>query len=110
MVHSMRYPGSDVPQAKPGDLVCISYTGRLAADATVFDAAEMFQFIMGAGAVIAGLDAAVAGRRVGEEVRLIVHYSLAYGAQGAPGARVPVPPLAHLDFSLRLHWIGAPPS
>jgi len=109
MLHTTRYPSFDLPTAEPGDRVCISYIGRLAADGTIFDAAEGFEFTLGTGAVIAGLDGGIAGLRMGQEARLIVHHILAYGAKGTTGARAEIPPFAHLEFSVRLLWKGKPP-
>jgi len=91
---------STLPQM--GSRVCISYSGRLATDGTFFDAAESFNFTLGAGSVIAGLDKGLAAMSVGQEAELIVHHSHAYGDLGAPLAPRPVPPRADLVFHLRL--------
>jgi len=70
------------PEAVAGQAVMVHYTGVLF-DGTKFDSSidrgEPFQFILGAGQVIAGWDQGVAGMRVGGKRRLVIPASLAYG-------------------------------
>lgn len=93
--------GATFPQE--GDRVCISYVGRIVASGALFDAARHFSFEVGSGAVVAGLDQAVASMSLGEESQFVVHHSRAYGGRGAPAARL-VPPFANLLF--RVHLLG----
>lgn len=81
--------------------MCISYIGRLASKGTQFDACTYFQFIIGVGAVIAGLDEGILCMSLGQEAELKIHYSLAYGESGAPAIRL-IPPYANLVYSVKL--------
>lgn len=68
-------------QAKQGDSVKIHYTGRLD-DGTVFDSSQdrdPLEFTVGAGMVIPGFDAAVAGMAVGDEKTAEIPADEAYG-------------------------------
>lgn len=70
-----------MPQAKAGDTVRIHYTGTLQ-DGTVFDSSEgrdPLQFTLGAGQVIPGFDAAVAGMEVGATRTVTIVAEEAYG-------------------------------
>lgn len=67
--------------AKEGDTVRIHYTGTLR-DGTVFDSSdgrEPLEFALGAGHVIAGMDAGVTGMAVGEKKVLDIPCADAYG-------------------------------
>ena len=67
--------------AKEGDTVRIHYTGKLR-DGTVFDSSEgrePLEFALGAGHVIAGMDAGVTGMAVGEKKVLDIPCVEAYG-------------------------------
>jgi len=69
--------------AETGDLITINYTAMFE-DGTVFDSSKKpgrdpFQFKLGAGQVIKGLDEGIVGMRVGGERTLIVPASKAYG-------------------------------
>mmetsp|Transcript_44046 Transcript_44046/g.137127 ORF Transcript_44046/g.137127 Transcript_44046/m.137127 type:complete len:348 (+) Transcript_44046:1755-2798(+) len=101
VLQTVKTPDPSAAAAKTGDVVCVSYVGRLASDKTVFDAASNLRFVLGAGSVIPGWEMGIAEMRVGQEVRLVVHHSHAYGGSGAPTPE-PVPPFANLDFSLLL--------
>jgi len=107
LLQTVRIPDTGAAAAQPGDVVCVSYVGRLASDRTIFDAASNLRFVLGAGSVIPGWDKGIADMRVGQEARLIVHHSYAYGEVGAPTPE-PVPPFANLDFSLTLHDVVKP--
>lgn len=74
-------------QAVAGKTASVLYTGRLI-DGTVFDATSQrnnvpFDFVVGAGKVIAGWDQGIALMRKGEKAQLLIPSALAYGAQGA---------------------------
>lgn len=68
-------------QAKSGDKVAVHYTGKLQ-DGTVFDSSEgrdPLEFVVGAGTVVPGFDAAVAGMEPGEKKEAEVPADQAYG-------------------------------
>jgi peptidylprolyl isomerase len=68
-------------RAKAGDTVRVHYTGTLD-DGTEFDSSrerEPLRFTLGAGQVVPGFDAAVAGMRVGEEKTVTIPAGEAYG-------------------------------
>ena len=67
--------------AKQGDTVHIHYTGRLE-DGTVFDSSEgqaPLQFVLGTGYVIPGIEKAVEGMSVGDQVSTNIPPEHAYG-------------------------------
>lgn len=68
-------------QASHGDTVRIHYTGRLN-DGTVFDSSEgrdPLEFVLGAGQVIPGFDAAVSGMEHGASKTVTIPADQAYG-------------------------------
>ena len=93
--------------ATPGQTVSVHYTGWLDAGGgkhgTKFDSSRdrgaPFSFSLGAGQVIAGWDAGVAGMKVGGKRVLLIPASQGYGARGA-GADIP--PNAALIFDVEL--------
>ena len=60
---------------------------------------QTFTFPLGAGRVIKGWDEGIAQLKVGEKAKLFIPFSLAYGAQGYPGA---IPPYSNLVFEVEL--------
>jgi VCBS repeat-containing protein len=73
--------------ADPGDYLMVNYIGRLV-DGTLFDSSllpgrDPFEFQLGAGQVIRGWDAGVAGMRVGGVRVLAIPPELAYGDAAA---------------------------
>jgi len=79
-------------QAKAGDTVRITYTGTLN-NGDVFDRSEgrdPFEFVVGSGQIIAGLDAAIPGMAVGDKKDVNVPCAQAYG-ENNPDARQAVP-------------------
>lgn len=86
-----------------GKKASMLYTGKLE-DGTIFDSTanrgnEPFEFILGAGQVIAGWDEGVLGMKVGEERTLVIPADKAYGPQGIPPV---IPPNATLTFDVTL--------
>ena len=66
---------------KNGDTVFVHYTGTLD-DGTEFDSSEgrdPLEFVMGAGTIIPGFEAAVAGKKKGDAVSVIIPPEQAYG-------------------------------
>src|SRR4051812_19552419 len=94
--------------ASAGKLLSVDYTGWLYDTSKVdFKGAQFdtsagrgpFAFVLGAGQVIPGWDQGLVGMKVGGKRSLVVPPSLAYGAQGVPGA---IPPNATLIFEVTL--------
>lgn len=79
-------PG-DGPEARPGQVATIHYIGTFT-DCRKFDSSRdrgaPFNFFVGSGLVIKGLDEGIFGMRVGETRRLIIPPHLAYGHTGQP--------------------------
>ncbi len=91
-----------------GQIIAVLYSGWLS-DGSKFDSsldrATPFEFVLGAGHVIAGWDEGLATMKVGGKRRLIIPANLAYGEQGRPG----IPPNAELTFDVELLEIREAP-
>ncbi len=83
----------DGPEARAGSQVSVHYVGVAYSTGEEFDASynrgEPLSFRLGAGRVIAGWDAGVAGMRVGGRRQLTIPPHLAYGDRGAGGVIKP---------------------
>jgi FKBP-type peptidyl-prolyl cis-trans isomerase FkpA len=93
--------------AVTGRLLTVNYTGWFYGESRpdkkgpVFDTSaggDPFQFVLGAGEVIAGWDQGLQGMRVGGVRRLVVPPTLAYGSTRSG----PIPPNATLVFEIEL--------
>ena len=91
----------DGPQAEPGQMVAVHYTGKLD-DGTVFDSSvergQPIEFILGSGRVIPGWEQGIAQMKVGDKATFVIPPHLAYG----PGGRGSIPPNATLTFDVEL--------
>ena len=88
--------------AENGDTVTVNYIGAFT-NGTVFDASANhgssgFDFVLGAGRVIAGWDQGVAGMKVGGKRMLVVPPALGYGSQDYG----PIPANSTLVFEIEL--------
>jgi peptidylprolyl isomerase len=120
------------PEAEPGKMYKIHYTGWLAADGHKFDSSydhrppvmdkdgkpllgddgkqkfgdpQPLSFPQGYGRLIPGFDQGVAGMKIGGKRRIFIPWQLAYGALGRPGpdaAHPGIPPRADLIFDVEL--------
>ena len=95
-------------KAQTGDTVRINYTGRLA-DGTTFDSSAgraPLQFQLGAGDVIAGLEAHVEGMQPGEKSTVTIPPEAAYGERRPDAIRTidrsGVPPDLNLKVGAQL--------
>ncbi len=71
--------------AKKGDKVKVHYTGKLTDD-TIFDSSrerEPLEFTLGSGQMIKGFDQAVEGMKVGENKKVEIPSTEAYGERSA---------------------------
>lgn len=99
----------DGAEAVNGRTVSVHYTGWLYSQTAAgnrgskFDSSrdrnQPFEFILGAGQVIAGWDQGVAGMKVGGQRTLIIPPSLGYGSRGSAPV---IPPNATLVFDVEL--------
>ena len=65
-----------------------------------FDTGAGFQFVLGAGQVIAGWDRGVPGMRIGGQRRLIIPPELAYGASTPDPSKIPANATLLFDITL----------
>src|SRR3989338_807918 len=95
--------------AQVGDLLTVNYTGILQ-DGVIFDSSlsrgTPFQFVLGAGQVIAGWDKGFIGMRVGGNRILVIPPSLAYGDKTFG----PIPANSTLIFEVELLGVEKPPT
>ena len=91
---------------KKGDRVSVHYTGTLL-DGKKFDSSydrkSPLQFTLGVGQVIKCWDMSVARLSLGEKIKVVCPYDLAYGERGAGSV---IPPKADLVFIMELMKIG----
>jgi FKBP-type peptidyl-prolyl cis-trans isomerase len=92
------------PAVKRGNTVSILYTGTITLTGKEYDSSldrdHPFQFQVGAGRVLPGLDQGVLGMKSGGKRRLTIPAVLAFDKGGSPGKGVP--PDADLIFELEL--------
>jgi peptidylprolyl isomerase len=83
----------DGEEAAPGRTAIVHYVGVAFSTGEEFDASwnrgEVFDFPLGAGAVIAGWDRGVVGMKVGGRRRLVIPPELGYGDRGAGAVIAP---------------------
>lgn len=116
-VANVPFSSTDIPagagaEAVNGSRLVVDYFGWLYSTATtdnkgqLFDTSQQagrtpFQFVLGAGSVIAGWEQGIPGMKVGGIRRLIIPPALAYGSTGSGS----IPPNATLVFEVRLNDI-----
>ena len=87
----------DGDEATKGSKVSVHYVGVSFSTGEEFDASwnrgQPFEFKLGAGQVIPGWDAGVAGMKVGGRRKLTIPSAMAYGSRGAGGVIKPNEPL-----------------
>ena len=100
VTHIKEGDGKNFP--KKGDRVSVHYSGTLL-DGKKFDSSydrkSPLVFTLGVGQVIKCWDMCVARLSVGEKIKVICPYDLAYGERGAGGV---IPPKADLIFEMEL--------
>lgn len=83
----------DGPSVRPGRMASINYVGSLKETGVVFDRKKNrtmpFQFRVGAGQVIRGLERGLKGMRSGGERTVVVPPELGYGRKGAGNGTIP---------------------
>lgn len=99
--YEVKKAGSAV-KAVAGKSVKVHYSGYLT-DGKMFDSSvergEPIEFPLGQGRVIPGWDEGIAMMSVGDKLRLVIPYTLAYGEQGRPPM---IPAKADLIFDVEL--------
>ena len=87
---------------KKGDQVFVHYTGTLL-DGKKFDSSydrdSPFKFALGVGHIIKCWDMSVIRLSLGEKIKVVCPYNLAYGERGVGGV---IPPKADLVFEMEL--------
>ncbi len=93
-------------KAEAGKKVKVHYSGYFA-DGKMFDSSvergEPIEFLLGQGQVILGWDEGIALMSVGDKLRLVIPYALAYGETGRPPS---IPAKADLTFDVELVSVG----
>ncbi len=99
--YEVKKAGSAV-KAEKGKTVKVHYSGYLA-DGKMFDSSvergAPIEFPLGQGQVIPGWDEGIALMSVGDKMRLVIPFELAYGEQGRPPM---IPAKAELTFDVEL--------
>jgi peptidylprolyl isomerase len=99
--YEVKRAGSPI-KAEAGKMVKVHYSGYLA-DGTMFDSSvergEPIEFPLGQGQVIKGWEEGIALMSVGDQLRLVIPYELAYGEAGRPPM---IPAKAELTFDVEL--------
>ncbi len=100
----------DTNAVKPGEIVTISYTGKLVEDGSVFDSSERnggpLTFRFGdKGQVINGLEIAIKLLREGQEGEFFLPSDHAFGARGVEGMIAPYTPVL---YTVRLESVERP--
>ncbi|MFL5763055.1 MAG: FKBP-type peptidyl-prolyl cis-trans isomerase [Bacteroidia bacterium] len=99
--YEVKRNGSPI-KAESGKTVKVHYSGYLA-DGTMFDSSvergEPIEFPLGQGQVIKGWEEGIALMNVGDKLRLVIPYDLAYGENGRPPM---IPAKAELTFDVEL--------
>ncbi len=89
-------------KAQANKTVSVHYTGYFE-NGDIFDSSiqrgQPISFELGAGKVIKGWDEGISLMKVGDKLRLLIPYQLAYGEQGYAGA---IPPKSNLVFDVEL--------
>jgi FKBP-type peptidyl-prolyl cis-trans isomerase len=93
--------GKGEQSSQVGDTITVKYEGKLN-DGTLFDAANNFEFTLGAGDVIKGWDQGLVGMKVGGKRKLVVPPKLGYGKRGCSPD---IPPDSTLFFEVALKKI-----
>ena len=91
---------------KKGDTVFVHYEGTLLNGKkfdSSYDRNDPLQFTLGVGQVIKCWDMSVERLSLGEKIKVICPYSLAYGERGAGSV---IPPKSDLVFTMELVKIG----
>ncbi|MBI5541787.1 MAG: FKBP-type peptidyl-prolyl cis-trans isomerase [Bacteroidia bacterium] len=92
----------DAVKAEAGKKVSVHYTGYFE-NGDIFDSSvqrgQPLDFDLGKGMVIKGWDEGIGLMKVGDKLRLLIPYQLAYGENGYPGA---IPPKSNLVFDVEL--------
>ena len=91
---------------KNGDTVFVHYEGTLVNGKkfdSSYDRKSPLQFTLGVGQVIKCWDMSVARLSLGEKIKVVCPYDLAYGERGAGSV---IPPKSDLVFAMELMKIG----
>lgn len=107
--YEVKKAGSAI-KAAAGKSVKVHYSGYLT-DGKMFDSSvergEPIEFPLGQGRVIPGWDEGIAMMSVGDKLRLVIPYLLAYGEQGRPPM---IPAKADLVFDVELIEVNDAPT
>ena len=92
----------DAVKAEAGKTVSVHYTGYFE-NGDIFDSSvqrgKPLDFQLGKGQVIKGWDEGISLMKVGDKLKLLIPYQLAYGEQGYSGA---IPAKSNLIFDVEL--------